>query len=70
MGVGVVGVLWAEPPPQDAGELSKICKNSINKVQKCIILAYFKQKLAYPALNFCAFGRNTQIVEKFLQEIQ
>ena len=43
-------------------KFSKILKNFH---QKCIILAYFSNKLTNYALILCAFGRKTQIVGKF-----
>ena len=44
----------------------KILKISLQKnCIKCIILAYFSNKLTNYALIFCAFGRKTQIVGKF-----
>ena len=35
------------------------------KLLKCIISAYFSNKLTISALGFCAFGRKTHIVRKF-----
>ena len=36
-------------------KFSKIFKNFLRKLQKCIILAYFSENLINHALNFCAF---------------
>ena len=37
---------------------------------KCIILAYFSNKLTNYALVFCAFGRQMQIVGKFWENFE
>ena len=38
--------------------------------EKCINLADFSQNLRNDALIFCAFGRRTQIVEKFRENFE
>ena len=55
---------------QFIGNFEKISENfenfSSENCRKCIILAYFLNKLTNHAFIFCAFGRKTQIVGKFL----
>ena len=57
------GVREAEPP--EAGVFSKIFKNFLWKLLKCIILAYFPKTLTNHALIFRAFGRKTNFSEIF-----
>ena len=45
-------------------------KKVSRKLQKCIILAYFSNKLTNYALLFSAFGRKTQIVGKFSENFE
>ena len=40
-------------------------KFSKENCEKCIILAYFSKRVNTLCVNFCAFGRKTQIVGKF-----
>ena len=45
-------------------------KFSSENCLKCIILAYFSNKLTNYALIFCAFGRKTEIVGKFWENFE
>ena len=47
----------------------KCAKKLHNKLQKCIILAYFSKKFQKPAFNFRVFGRKTLLVGKFLGKL-
>ena len=44
-------------------------KRFLKKIEKCIILAYFTKKFQTYALNFCAFGRITIFLGKFLRKL-
>ena len=55
-------------PPPDAGEFSKICKKFLKKIAKNAFSPIFQKKFK-TALNFCAFGRKSQLVGKFLRKL-
>ena len=46
----------------------KFVKDSLIKLQKCSIFAYFAKKVQNPAFNFRPFGRKTQLVEEILSK--
>ena len=53
--------------PRTPENFRKFVKNSLRKLQKCSILAYFAKRFQNPALNFRAFGRKIQLVAKILK---
>ena len=69
---GLVGGQGAKPPPPTTDNFRKFAKNSLRKLKKGSIFAYFAKKFQNPALNLRAFGRKNTIgcgrVEKIFEE--
>ena len=65
---GLVGGLGGCAPRTPYENFRKFAKNSLRKLQKCRILAYFAKKFQNPALNFRWFRRKTQLVEEILRK--
>ena len=59
--VGLVMGAWKFQPP-GRGEFSKIWKKFLKKIAKLHDISLSFTKFKIPALNFRAFGRETQLV--------
>ena len=51
-------------------KILKIFKNFLKKIAKMHYFSIFFKRLTNHALNFCAFGRKTQIVGKFWENFE
>ena len=64
-GSGLVGGPGAAKPPGRRRIFENLQKIPEENGKKCCIFAYFAKKFQNHAVNFCAFGRKTQLFGKF-----
>ena len=70
---GLVKGPGEEAPPHDAGEFSKVFNEFLNKIAKCISLAYFSKDFKNYGSISRAFGRkntNENLLSKFNRKIE